>query len=304
MASSSRAGRVPPPVPEPIALPGGRPGVVDAHTHLDVCGATTPEALGAVLDRASAAGVAAVVTTADDLASARWAAWAASTDDRVLAAVGLHPTRSRDLDDAARIEIEQLTRADRVVAVGETGLDDYWTARRADCAPLDVQREAFAWHIDLAKRTGLPLVVHDREAHDGILDVLTAEGSPDTVVFHCFSGGTALARRCADAGWFTSFSGTVTFRNAGELRAAAAGMPSELVLVETDAPFLTPHPFRGRPNEPYCLPHTLRDLAALRDEPVEGLAATSADNARRAFGLDVPPTVTGSTPTPWVHTPE
>jgi TatD DNase family protein len=261
--------------------------VIDSHTHLDACGATDRETLGAVLDRASAAGVTAMVTTADDLASAQWAARVAGTDARVFAAVGLHPTRSRDLDAATRAEIERLTAVPRVVAVGESGLDDYWTTRREDCAPLDVQREAFAWHIDLAKRTGLPLVVHDRDAHDGIVDVLRAEGAPDAVVFHCFSGGPDLARICADEGWLMSFSGTATFRNANavELRQAAAQAPGDLLLTETDAPFLTPHPYRGRPNEPYCVPHTARDLAELRDEPVETLAAAATRNAQRVFRL-------------------
>jgi TatD DNase family protein len=279
---ATRDRRVPPPVPEPVG-----DGVVDAHTHLDACGAREPEVLAQVLDRATAAGVTAMVTTADDLASARWAAWAADTDPRVFAAVGLHPTRSNDLTDDTRRTIEALTGEPRVVAVGESGMDDYWTTRRADCAPLDVQREAFAWHIDLAKRTGLPLVIHDRDAHDAILDVLDAEGAPPVTVFHCFSGGPELARRCADEGWYASLSGTATFRNANaaELRRAAQWMPADLVLVETDAPFLTPHPYRGRPNEPYVVPHTVRDLAELRDEPAERLAAASTRNAQRAFRL-------------------
>jgi len=286
--SSGRSDRnVPPPVPEPLGHGHEVVHCVDAHTHLDACGAREPEVLAQVLDRATSAGVTAMVTTADDLASARWAAWAADSDPRVFAAVGLHPTRSRDLTDDARAAIEALTEQPRVVAVGESGMDDYWTTRREDCAPLDVQREAFAWHIDLAKRTGLPLVVHDRDAHDAILDVLAAEGAPPVTVFHCFSGGPELARRCADEGWYASLSGTATFRNANaaELRRAAQQLPAELVLVETDAPFLTPHPYRGRPNEPYCIPHTVRGLAELRDEPAERLGATSAQNAQRAFRL-------------------
>jgi TatD DNase family protein len=280
--------RVPPPVPEPITAPDGTPvDVVDSHTHLDACGAGDPGTLAAVLGRATAAGVTAMVTTADDLASARWAARTAAADARVFAAVGLHPTRSRDLDDAARAEIEELATRPRVVAIGESGLDDYWTTRREDCAPLDVQREAFAWHIDLARRTGLPLVVHDREAHDAIVDVLRAEEPPGAVVFHCFSGGPELARHCAERGWFMSFSGTATFRNANaaDLRRAAAQAPEDLVLLETDAPFLTPHPYRGRPNEPYCVPHTARDLAELRDQSADTLAAAATRNAQRVFRL-------------------
>jgi TatD DNase family protein len=239
----------------------------------------------AILDRAEAVGVKAVVTIADDLEAARWAVRAADWDPRVYAAVALHPTRANALTDAARAEIEGLAAHPRVVAIGETGMDLYWPGKLDGCAEPAAQREAFAWHIDLAKRVGRPLVIHDREAHAPILDVLAAEGAPPTVMFHCFSGDLELARRCADAGWFTSFAGTATFRNATELRQAAAWMPADLVLVETDAPFLTPHPYRGRPNEPYCIPHTVRDLAELRDEPAERLAATSAANAERVFGL-------------------
>lgn len=290
MSTGKSDRNVPPPIPEPIDGRTGADGrCVDAHTHLDACGATRPDVLGAVLDRASTAGVAAMVTTADDLVSARWAAWAADADHRVFAVVGLHPTRSGDLTADARTTLATLARSPRVVGVGETGLDDYWTTRREDCAPLDVQREAFAWHIELAKRSGLPLVIHDRDAHQPILDVLDAEGAPDRVVFHCFSGGPDLARRCADDGWWMSFSGSVTFRNAHDLRDAARTAPVELVLTETDAPFLTPHPFRGRPNEPYCIPHTIRDLAALREEAPEDLARHTSANARRVFRLSEQP---------------
>lgn len=271
--------REPPPAPEPLAP------LVDAHTHLDACGAADADGVRAILDRAAAVGVRAVVTIADDLDSARWVTRAADWDSRVYAAVALHPTRADALTDAARAEIEQLAGHPRTVAVGETGMDLYWPGKLDGCAQPAQQREAFAWHIDLAKRVGRPLVIHDREAHAPILDVLAAEGAPPTVVFHCFSGDLELARRCAEAGWFTSLAGTATFRNAVDLRRAAAWMPPDLVLIETDAPFLTPHPFRGRPNEPYCIPHTVRDLAELRDEPAERLAATSSANAERVFGL-------------------
>jgi TatD DNase family protein len=150
-----------------------------------------------------------------------------------------------------------------------------------------VQREAFAWHIDLAKRTGKPLMIHNREADTEVLDVLRAEGAPGTVIFHCFSSGEALARACVDAGWLVSLSGTVSFRNARELRDAVPLVPAPQLLVETDAPFLTPHPYRGAPNEPYCLPYTVRALSELIDRPADELAEITTTNARRAYGLAV-----------------
>lgn len=238
-----------------------------------------------IVDRAAAVGVGAVVTIADDLASADWVTRAADWDPRVYAAVALHPTRADALDDAARGEIERLVAHSRVVAVGETGLDLYWPGRLDGCAQPDTQREAFAWHIDLAKRCGKPLMIHNREADAEVLDVLAAEGAPDTVIFHCFSSDAAMARRCVDAGWLLSLSGTASFRNARELREAVPLIPLEQLLVETDAPFLTPHPYRGAPNEPYCLPYTVRAVAELVGRPAEELAQATTSNARRVYGL-------------------
>lgn len=272
-----------PPPPEPLAP------LVDAHTHLDACGARTPADVRAILDRAEAVGVQAVVTIADDLASARWVAEAAEWDDRVYGAVALHPTRAGALTgregEAARAELEHLASRPRVVAIGETGIDLYWPGKLAGCAAPDIQREAFAWHIEVAKRTGKPLMIHNRDADAEVLDVLRAEGAPATVIFHCFSSGPQMARICLDAGWILSLSGTVSFRNAHDLRAAASLIPPGQLLVETDAPFLTPHPFRGAPNEPYCLPYTVRALAELLDRPAEELAAESAAAARTVYGL-------------------
>jgi TatD DNase family protein len=270
-----------PPAPEP--LPGA--GTIDAHTHLDACGCVPADDVRAAMDRAEAVGVRAAVTVADDLDSARWVVGATEADRRVLAAVALHPTRANRLDDAARDEIEKLAAASRVVAVGESGLDYYWPGRLDGCAEPPVQRDAFAWHIDLAKRLDKPLMIHDRDAHDDILDVLRAEGAPDRVIFHCFSGDAELARACAEAGYLMSFAGPITFRNAAPLREAAAVAPAELLLVETDAPFLTPHPHRGRANEPYCLPWTVRGLAAARGEPPDAVADATRTNAERVFRL-------------------
>ncbi|MBF6086358.1 TatD family hydrolase [Nocardia cyriacigeorgica] len=273
------AKRPAPEAPEPLAP------LVDAHTHLDACGAGDAESVKAMVDRAAAVGVGQVVTVADDLAAAQWAVRAAHWDERVHAAVALHPTRANALDDAAKAELERLAADPRVVAIGETGLDYYWPGKLDGCADIETQIEGFRWHIDLAKRTGKPLMIHNREADHDLLTVLLDEGAPDTVIFHCFSSDTNMALACVAEGYLLSFSGTVSFKNAHELREAATVVPDELVLVETDAPYLTPHPFRGAPNEPYCLPYTMRALAEVRgQDPVE-LAEISTANARRVYRL-------------------
>ena len=273
------AKREKPPAPEPL------PGLVDAHTHLDACGATDAASIRVILDRAEAVGVEKVVTIADDLAAAEWAVGAAHADPRVYAAVALHPTRANALDGEAKRTLETLAADPRVVAVGETGIDMYWPGKLDGCADEATQREAFAWHIDLAKRVGKPLMIHNRDGDAEVLDMLRSEGAPETVIFHCFSSDAAMARTCADQGWLMSLSGTVSFRNAHALREAAAIIPAELLLVETDAPFLTPHPFRGAPNESYCLPYTVRALAEIRNSPAAEIAAMTSENASKSYGL-------------------
>ncbi|MCH9666968.1 MAG: TatD family hydrolase [Actinomycetia bacterium] len=273
--SSHRKRGEPPPLPEPLAP------LIDAHTHLDACGAVDADDVRAILDRAGAAGVCAAVTIADDLASAQWAVSAAEWDSRVYAAVALHPTRANALTPEAKAEIERLAEHPRVVAIGETGMDRYWPGRLRGCATTAEQREGFAWHIDLAKRTGKPLMIHNRDADADVLDVLRAEGAPETVIFHCFSSGADMAHRCLEAGWLLSLSGTVSFKNAHELREAAKLIPPDQLLVETDAPFLTPHPYRGAPNEPYCLPYTVRALAEIVGRPAELIAEASFATAER-----------------------
>lgn len=270
-----------PPAPEPLPAT-----VLDAHTHLDACGATDAVGVRAALDRAQAVGVAGVVTVADDMAAARWVVAASGWDDRVHAAVGLHPTRTSVFSDSDRDEIERLAGQPRVVAVGETGLDYYWTQAAPDTtSPPAAQREAFRWHIDLAKRVGKPLMIHDRDAHADVLSILTDVGPPETVIFHCFSGEAAMARDCIAAGYVLSFAGPVSFRNARALREAAVLVPDGQLLVETDAPYLTPHPHRGRPNEPVNLPYTVRDLAELRDQDLADLLAATRVTAQRVFGI-------------------
>ncbi|HKH51100.1 MAG TPA: TatD family hydrolase [Mycobacterium sp.] len=268
-----------PPAPEPLSP------LIDAHTHLDACGATDAASVTAIVDRAAAVGVQAVATIADDLESARWVTEAADWDSRVYAAVALHPTRANALTDEVKTVIERLAEHPRVVAIGESGLDMYWPGKLDGCAEPAEQADAFAWHIDLAKRTGKPLMIHNRDADAEVLDVLAAEGAPETVIFHCFSSDAAMARTCVANGWLLSLSGTVSFRNAHALREAASLIPSGQLLVETDAPFLTPHPYRGAPNEPYCLPYTVRALADVVERPAEELAQESTAAAVGAYGL-------------------
>ncbi len=268
-----------PPVPEPLG------SLVDAHTHLDACGATDEASLRTIVDRAASAGVGTIVTVADDLAAAELAVRLAHWDERVFAATALHPTRAQHLDDHAKSVLETLAEDERTVAVGETGLDFYWPGKLDGCAEIPDQEEAFRWHIDLAKRVSKPLMIHNREADDALIRVLKSEGAPETVIFHCFSSGPEMARLCIDEGWVLSLSGTVSFRNARALHEAATLIPAGQLLVETDAPYLTPHPYRGAPNESYCLPYTVQALAEIRgDDPAELAAATTA-TARGVYKL-------------------
>ncbi|MFF1943813.1 TatD family hydrolase [Rhodococcus qingshengii] len=268
-----------PDAPEPLSP------LIDAHTHLDACGAHDAATVAEIVDRAEAVGVGRVVTVADDLDAARFAVDAANWDSRVYAAVAIHPTRANVLDVDTRAEIERLASDPRVVAVGETGLDLYWPGKLEGCATIEEQVDGFRWHIDLAKRLGKTLMIHNREADQDLLRVLHEEGAPETVVFHCFSSDSAMARACIDAGYVLSFSGTVSFKNAKALREAALLVPSDQLIVETDAPFLTPHPFRGAPNESYCLPYTVRALADIRGEDPQALAAASTATAERVYKL-------------------
>jgi TatD DNase family protein len=263
-----------PPAPEPLRVP-----VLDSHCHLDIVGGD----VGAQLDAARAVGVDTIVQIGVDLESSRLSAQIATEHDAVWGAVALHPNdagRGAATPEALG-EIEQLAGQPRVVAVGETGLDRYRTGDEG----RRPQEESFRAHIAIAKRTGTTLVIHDRDAHEDVLRVLLEEGAPERVVFHCFSGDAAMARTCADRGYWMSFAGNVTFKNAGDLREAAAVAPRELLLVETDAPFLTPMPYRGRPNASYLIPLTMRALAETRGDDLDELCAAVAANGRAAFTL-------------------
>ncbi|MBY6681016.1 TatD family hydrolase [Rhodococcus sp. BP-316] len=268
-----------PDLPTPLAP------LVDAHTHLDACGATDAASVAAILDRSASVGVGRVVTVADDLDAARFAVAAAHWDSRVYAATAIHPTRANVLTDEVRAEIDRLARDPRTVAVGETGLDYYWPGKLDGCAAVEEQVEGFRWHIDLAKRVGKPLMIHNRDADHDVLAVLLDEGAPETVIFHCFSSGPEMAQVCVDAGYVLSFSGTVSFKNSHDLREAAQLVPDGQYLLETDAPFLTPHPFRGAPNEPYCLPYTARALAEATGRTADEVAASATATAERVYRL-------------------
>jgi len=273
-AKAERQGEPPPP-PEPLTVP-----VLDSHAHLDIMGVDVDEALAV----AASVGIDTVVQVGVDVASSRWGAELASRYDSVHAAVAVHPNEAGAgaATDQALREIEALAALPQVVAVGETGLDHFRT-ETTDGHRL--QEESFRAHIVIAKQTGTALMIHDRDAHDDVIRVLLAEGAPERVVFHCFSGDAAMAKTCAEHGWYLSFAGPVTFKANDALREAAAAAPQELLLVETDAPFLTPMPYRGRPNGPYLVPLTVRSLAETRGADLDELCTAIAANGRRAFGL-------------------
>ena len=256
----------PPPLPRPA---------LDGHTHLDMMDVPVPEAMEA----ARAAGIVRVVTVGTTLESSRWSAERAEEHDGLYAAVAIHPNETETVTEEALAVIEALAARPRVVAVGETGLDYY-----RDYAAPDVQRWWFREHIKIAKRTGKALMIHDRDAHADVLRILEEEGPPARVVFHCFSGDVAMVKQCAEAGYVMSFAGNVTFTNAQPLRDAAAAAPPDLLLAETDAPFLTPVPNRGRPNAPAQVAYTLRCLAEVQGLDLAELCDTVTATAERTFG--------------------
>ena len=238
-----------------------------------------------VLEEARAARIDRVITVGIDLESSRWSARCAEEHDCVYAAVAIHPNDTAAATDGGGAaedvltEIETLAGLPQVRAVGETGLDYY-----RDSSDPELQREWFRAHIGIAKRTGKALMIHDREAHEDVLRILAEEGPPDKVVFHCFSGDERMAKRCAEAGYVMSFAGNLTFASAQNLRDAAAAAPADLVLVETDAPFLTPVPYRGKPNSPALVSHTARRLAEVKGMDLAELCAQVTATGERIFG--------------------
>lgn len=270
-----------PTAPDPLPIP-----VVDNHTHLDMGRGDEPRPdLGQALREAAAVGVDRIVQIGCDLPGARYTIEAVDAYPAVLGGVALHPNEvprlaARGELAAALEEIEELAAHPRVRVVGETGLDYYRTGPDG----VGVQQESFRWHIDLAKRFGKTLQIHDRDSHDDVLRILQEEGAPERTVLHCFSGDVEMARVAVERGYYLSFAGTVTFKNARDLRNALAVVPLEQVLVETDAPYLTPMPWRGSTNAPYLIPLTVRRMADVLGVAVPTLCEALSANSERVYG--------------------
>lgn len=274
-------------IPEPLAGP-----VIDTHCHLDVHdrhlhGEAAPAAED-LLTAAAQVGVTRVVQIGCDLDSARWSVAFARVRPEVIAGVGIHPNDAARMVereagqalDQALEQIAELAADPQVRAVGETGLDYYRTKEPW----RKVQQDAFRWQIRLARHLGKTLVIHDRDAHDDVVRILNEEEPPDRVIFHCFSGDAALARTCAERGWYASFAGVITYRANEALRQALACVPDDLLLVETDAPYLTPEPNRGKANGSYLMPDTVRRIAEIRGMDEQSTCAMLWRNAVAAFG--------------------
>lgn len=270
--------------PEPLPHP-----VIDAHCHMDLAMDEEPVlALDETMRAAAAVGVTKVVQVGVDLERSRWAVEAAHKHSDVVATVALHPNEAPRVHQeggdealaAAIAQIDELAADSRVRAIGETGLDFFRTGDDGRAAQLRSFRE----HIAIAKRHGKALMIHDRDAHEEVVAVLDDEGAPETVVFHCFSGDAWLAGVCAQRGWYASFAGTVTYKNAQNIRDGLMAMPDHLILTETDAPFLPPTPHRGKPNGSYLMPLTIRFMAELRGIELEDFCKQTQANAFAAFG--------------------
>ncbi|MDX6317902.1 MAG: TatD DNase family protein [Nocardioidaceae bacterium] len=269
-----------PPAPEPLPVP-----VVDNHCHLDIHDGEDWLDPASALERSARVGVDRIVQIGCDLPGAAWAVETASRFSAIVAGVSIHPNEAPRLDDCGALdaglaEIEQLASNPVVRAVGETGLDYFRTGPDG----ITAQRRSFAAHIAMAKTHNKTLVIHDRDAHEDVLAMLDDHGIPDRTVLHCFSGDADFARRCLDRGAYLSFAGTVTFKSAQGVRDALRVAPLDKILVETDAPFLAPSPYRGRPNASYLIPLTVRAMAEIRGEGLEPLCVALRANSEAAYG--------------------
>jgi TatD DNase family protein len=272
------------PLPEPLPVP-----TVDAHAHMEIVtdAAFDSQEVADVIAEAKSVNVDRIVQVGYSAEQSRWCVSAAEKwNTSVLAAVALHPNEApvvEDLDGDLKV-IEQLAQHPRVRAIGETGLDYFRTPPELRAR----QQESFKWHIDLAKRMNKALVIHDRDSHDDVLSVLSEVGAPEKTIFHCFSGDVAMAKICIERGYILSFAGTLTFKNAPELRDAVKLVPLDQLLVETDSPFLAPTPHRGAGNTPAQIANIVRAMAAERNQDLAELASALSDNAERVFGSFAP----------------
>ena len=272
--------RQPAPLPEALPTP-----CVDSHAHLEIVTNTEPDhpEIKRVLDEAAGVGIDRIVQVGYSAEQSEWSVKCAETwNTQVLAAVALHPNEAPVVDDLEKdlAIIDSLASHPRVRAIGETGLDFF----RTENALQDKQKYSFKRHIEIAKRHNKALVIHDRDAHRAVLDTLDEVGAPEITIFHCYSGDAEMARECIDKGYVLSFAGTVTFKNAPQLREAVKLVPHNQLLVETDSPFLAPMPHRGSLNTPAQIPNILRFIAAERGEDLATLTAAISANADRIFG--------------------
>ncbi len=272
------------PLPEPLPVP-----TVDAHAHMEIVtdAEFDSQDVADLIAEARSVNVDRIVQVGYSAEQSRWCVQAAEKwNTSVLAAVALHPNEApivADLESDLKI-IEELAQHPRVRAIGETGLDYFRT-------PPELrkrQQDSFKWHIELAKKTNKALVIHDRDSHDDVLSVLLEVGAPEKTVFHCFSGDVAMAKLCIERGYILSFAGTLTFKNAPELREAVKLVPAHQLLVETDSPFLAPSPHRGAGNTPAQIATIVRAMAVERDQDLAELATALSNNAERIFGSFAP----------------
>jgi len=271
--------RKPAPLPEPLPVK-----CADSHAHIEIVTNTEPghPEVKRVIDEAASVGIDRIVQVGYSAEQSKWCVELAELYDSVVAAVALHPNEAPVVADleAELLIIEELAKHPRVRAIGETGLDFF----RTEPALQERQRYSFIKHIEIAKRSKKALVIHDRDAHRAVLDTLSEVGAPDTTVFHCFSGDADMAAECVEKGYVLSFAGTVTFKNAPQLREALRLVPKELLLVETDSPFLAPMPNRGALNTPAQIPNILRFMAEVRGDDLIELAEAISSNVDRIFG--------------------
>ena len=270
-----------PELPEPLLV-----GTYDNHTHLEIADGDQPMDYQDHMSLAAQVGILGAVQVGVTLESSKWCAEVAAKDSRLLAAVAIHPNEAAQYESIEALDkdiegIAKLAIQPRVRAIGETGLDFF---RTEDSKGIELQQYSFERHIEIAKQNNLALQIHDRDAHEKVVETLLRVGSPDKVVFHCYSGDIELAKICSENGWYTSFAGNITIKRNQHLRDSLKAMPTNKILVETDAPFLTPEPLRGRPNAPYLVPITVRFMAEQLEMDANELSGQIAANTIEVYG--------------------